>query len=74
LDDPSSYDSLDIVKSIADKQNNSPAICRYHIAKASFFLSKNMTDSAIINFQTAIDIAEKEKLEREGSNAAINYW
>src|SRR6185503_6271282 len=37
LDDPRSYDSLEIVRSIAEKQNHSPAICMYHIAKASFF-------------------------------------
>src|SRR5690349_20289031 len=61
LNDPSSYDSLELVKTIAEKQNHYPAICKYHIAKASWYLSKKMTDSAITSFQIAIDIAEKQK-------------
>src|SRR6185436_20153485 len=71
LNDPTAYDSLEIVNVIAKKQNYSPAICRYHIAKASWYLSKKMTDSAITSFQIAIDIAEKQKFEREGSNAYL---
>jgi len=71
LNDPASYDSLELVKTIAEKQNYYPAICKYHIAKASWHLSKKMTDSAITSFQIAIDIAEKQKLEREGSNAYL---
>jgi len=71
LNDPASYDSLEIIKTIAEKQNYSPAICKYYIAKASWFLSKKMTDSAITSFQIAIDIAEKQKLQREGSNAYL---
>src|SRR5688572_6068118 len=67
--DPSAFDSLEIVRSIADKKNYLPALCRYYIEKAGQFLSEKKTDSAIISFHEAITLAEKNDLDRLSGNA-----
>ncbi len=71
LNDPSTYDSLEIVKTIAEKKNYLPALSRYYIEKAGGFLSKKKTDSAISSFKTAIALAEKGKVVKEGGSAYL---
>lgn len=64
-------DSLDLAGSMASQKKYSPAICRYHIEKAAVYVSVNKNDSAIHSFETAIRIAEKERLNREGGDAYL---
>jgi len=58
-------DSLEYIQSIAISKNYFPAINRYYLEKASWFLSNKNNDSAVIYYEAAIQLATKKNLEKE---------
>jgi signal transduction histidine kinase len=66
---PSAYDSLGIVKAIAEKINYQPAIAAYCIERATQLTAVQKNDSAIAFLKTAIVIGEKAQATREAGNA-----
>jgi signal transduction histidine kinase len=68
---PSAYDSLELVRQIAERSNYQPAVSGYYFHKATWFLANKKTDAAIQSFRSAIAIAEKGRFAREGGNAYL---
>jgi len=74
---PTAYDSLEQVKALAQQTGYQSALSSYHFHKASWFIAKKKSDSAIVNFKTAIAIAEQGKFVAEAATAYLglgNYY
>ncbi len=73
----SAYDSLELVKELAERTRFPAAVSSYHFHKASWFIANKNADSAILNFKAAIIIAEQGKFIREAGTAYLglaNYY
>ena len=64
-------DSLEKIKLFAASKNYYPAINRYYLEKAAWFVSNKKNDSAVSAYQSAIQLAKKENRPSESGNAYL---
>lgn len=69
---PAAYDSLEVIKSIAEQKKLYYYISQYHVEKSGYFLAQNKTDSAIAHLKSAITLGHNYSFAELEGRAFLN--